>query len=120
MSNIRLGKEGKVTFFDFGNVLRVWRAYELAIIYWSLMNRHKSNGEKLWEAFLKGYQLNRAIPKLLLENMNEFLVLRQVGFLGGNCATLPLRLGTEPFESGFIENQMNRLQQLVRKSSILS
>jgi Ser/Thr protein kinase RdoA (MazF antagonist) len=120
MSNIRLTREGKVIFFDFGNTLRIWRAYELAIVYWSLKNRTKDNGEKLWEAFLKGYQSNRPLPKLIPENINEFLVLRQIGFLSGNCATLPLRLGTEPFESGFIENEMKRLQQLVEKSGILT
>jgi Ser/Thr protein kinase RdoA (MazF antagonist) len=120
MSNIRLTKEGKVSFFDFGNALRIWRAYELAIVYWSLINRNKDNGEIWWEAFLKGYQSNRPLPKLISENINEFLVLRQLGFLGGNCATLPLRLGTEPFESGFIENGMKRLRQLVEKSGILN
>jgi Ser/Thr protein kinase RdoA (MazF antagonist) len=120
MSNIRLTKEGKVTFFDFSNALRIWRAYELAIVYWSQNYRYKDNGEKLWEAFLKGYQSNRTLPKLISENINEFLVLRQIGFISGNCATLPLRLGTEPFESRFIENEMKQLQQLVEKSGILN
>lgn len=120
MSNIRLTKEGEVTFFDFGNALRTWRASEVAIVYWGLTNRNKDNGEKMWEAFLKGYQSTRPLPRLISENIIEFLVLRQIGFLGGNCATLPLRLGTELFESGFIENEMKRLQQLVEKSSILN
>ena len=120
ISNIRLTEEGEVTFFDFGNALRVWRAYELAITYWSLINRYKNNGEKLWEAFLQGYQSSRSLPKLIVENISVFLVLRQIGFLGGNCATLPLRLGTEPFESGFIEDEMTRLKHLVEKSDILT
>jgi Ser/Thr protein kinase RdoA (MazF antagonist) len=117
LSNIRLGEAGMITFFDFGNALRIWRAYELAVVYWSLMNRYMEDGEKLWEAFLKGYQSNRPLPGLVSEYITEFLVLRQIVFLGGNCASLPLRLGTEPFESGFIEDQMERLRHLVQDLS---
>ena len=46
------------------------------------------------------------------------LMLRQLGYMGGNCATLPLRLGTEPFESGFIETEMRGLERLVNESGI--
>jgi hypothetical protein len=48
------------------------------------------------------------------------LVFRQISFLGGNCATLPLRLGTEPLESGFMEEQMERLRRFVEESGILT
>jgi Ser/Thr protein kinase RdoA (MazF antagonist) len=120
LSNIRLTEEGEVTFFDFGNALKVWRAYELAIVYWSLMNRYEGNGQELWEAFLQGYKSNRPLPELILENIAALLVLRQIEFLGGNCATLPLRLGTEPLESGFIEREMMCLKQLVEESCVLT
>ena len=118
MSNLRLTNDGEVIFFDFGNALRIWRAYELAIVNWSLLNRYKNHGGKFWKAILQGYRSNRPLPKLIIENISSLLVLRQISFLGGNCATLPLRLGTEPFESGFIEHQMEQLQQLVEKSGI--
>ena len=118
MSNIRLTDGGEVTFFDFGNAIRTWRAYDLSVVHWSLVNRYKDNGEKLWGSFLQGYKSSRPLPKLLLEILAVLLVLRQIGFLGGNCASLPLRLGTEPFESGFIEQEMIRLKQLVELSGI--
>jgi Ser/Thr protein kinase RdoA (MazF antagonist) len=119
ISNIRLTEEGEIVFFDFGNAMRTWRAYDLAIVHWSLVNRDKENGEKLWEAFLQGYKYIRSIPIMIVENLSALLVLRQMGFLGGNCATLPLRLGTEPFESGFLEREMIRLKQLAELSGIL-
>jgi Ser/Thr protein kinase RdoA (MazF antagonist) len=118
ISNIRLTDDGEVTFFDFGNAIRTWRAFDLSVVHWSLVNRYKDKGEKLWEAFLQGYKSSRSLPKLLLENLAVFLVLRQIGFLGGNCASLPLRLVTEPFESGFTEQEMIRLKQLVELSGI--
>jgi Ser/Thr protein kinase RdoA (MazF antagonist) len=108
-----------VTLFDFGNAMKTWRVFELAVVYWSLENRYKESQKKLWEAFLQGYRANRSLPAALSENIAAMLVLRQIGFLGGNCATLPLRLGTEPFESGFIEREMERLRQLVDTSGIL-
>jgi Ser/Thr protein kinase RdoA (MazF antagonist) len=118
MSNIRLTEDEVVTFFDFGNALKTWRAYDLSVVHWSLVNRYKDRGDKLWDAFLLGYKSNRPLPILLIENLAALLVLRQIGFLGGNCATLPLRLGTEPFESGFIEQGMSRLKRLVELSGI--
>lgn len=120
MSNVRLTQEGVITLFDFDNSMMTWRAFELAVIYWSLENRYKNSREILWKAFLQGYQLSRPLPESLSENLNAMLVLRQISFMGGNCATLPLRLGTEPFETGFIEAETKRLRQLVEASGILS
>ena len=116
MSNIRLSEKGGVTFLDFGNASKTWRAYELAIVYWSFINRYKDNGKGLWESFVEGYKSIRQLPEMVMENFTILLVLRQIGFLGGNCATLPLRLGTESFETGFIGREMMHLKQLVENT----
>jgi len=92
----------------------------LAIVYWSLGNRYRDDKNHLWEAFLQGYQCIRPLPEALSERLAIMLILRQIGFLGGNCATLPLRLGTEPFESDFIDNGIKRLKTLVEESGILN
>ena len=120
MSNLRLTAEGTITLFDFGNTLKTWRVFDLAIVYWSLGNRYRDCRDHLWMAFLQGYESIRSLPEALSEHLAVMLILRQIGFLGGNCATLPLRLGTEPFESGFIEKGMKRLRKLVKESSILN
>jgi len=116
MSNLRMTDDGTITFFDFGNGKKTWRALELAIVYWSLGNRYRDSREQLWKAFLQGYESIRSLPEALSERLSVMLILRQIGFLGDNCASLPLRLGTEPFESGFIEKELNRLKELVEKS----
>ena len=67
----------------------------------------------------EGCEVNRSLPEVLSENLKVMLVLRQIAFLGGNCATLPLRIGTEPFESGFIEKEMECLRQLVERSGTM-
>jgi Ser/Thr protein kinase RdoA (MazF antagonist) len=119
ISNVRLTDEGEIALFDFGNAMVIWRAFELAVVYWSLANRFENIQDKLWGAFLQGYELNRALPEAFYDNLYAMLVLRQIGFLGGNCATLPLRLGTEPFESGFIAKGIERLRGLVERSGIM-
>lgn len=120
MSNVRLTTEGTITLFDFGNTEKTWRAFDLAIVYWSLGNRHKDHPNALWKAFLQGYESIRPLPEAFSERLALMLVLRQIGFLGGNCASLPLRLGTEPFESDFLEKGMKRLRELVKNSDILN
>jgi Ser/Thr protein kinase RdoA (MazF antagonist) len=120
MSNLRQTAEGTVTLFDFGNALKTWRTSELAIVYWSLGHGYLDRRENLWMAFLHGYESVRPLPEALPERLTAMLILREIGFLGGNSATLPLRLGTEPIESGLIENGMKRLRKLVYKSDILN
>ena len=120
MSNLRLTAERTITLFDFGNTLKTWRVFDLAIVYWSLENRYRDCRDHLWMAFLQGYESIRLLPEALSERLPVMLILRQIGFLGGNCATLPLRLGTEPFESDFIEKGMKRLRNLVEEAGILN
>jgi len=120
MSNLRLTADGTVTLFDFGNARRTWRAFDLATVYWSLGNRYKDHRDHLWRAVLEGYEAVRTLPEGFSERLAVMLVLRQIGFLGGNCATLPLRRGTEPFESDFVEEEMMRLRRLVEESTMLS
>ncbi len=120
MSNLRLTTEGTITLFDFGNALKTWRVYELAIVHSSLGNRYRDCRDHLWKAFLRGYESIRTNPEAISEHLAVMLVLRQISFMGGNCATLPLRLGTELFESDFIEEEMTRLRKLVEDSGILS
>jgi Ser/Thr protein kinase RdoA (MazF antagonist) len=117
MSNLRLTSEGTITIFDFGNVMKTWRVFELATVYWSLGNRYQDSRD-YWKAFLQGYESIRVLPEALPEYLAVMLVLRQISVLGGNCATLPLRLGTELFESGFIENGMTQLRAFVEESGI--
>jgi Ser/Thr protein kinase RdoA (MazF antagonist) len=120
LSNLRLTPAGTVTFFDLSDALKTWRAFELAVVCWSLGNRYRDVRERLWTALLQGYASIRPLPQDLPELVPIMLVLRQIGFLGGNCATLPLRLGAEPFESGFIEKEMQRLGQFVQQAGILA
>ena len=116
MSNLRLTTDRTVCLFDFGNALKTWRASELAIVFWSLGNRYNDIRERLWEAFLAGYESMRPLPSVLSSHLGVMLILRQIEFLGGNCATLPLRRGVESIETGFVDKVMGQIKKLVDES----
>ncbi len=119
LSNLRQAQDGTITLYDFGDAMKTWRAYELAVVYWSLGHRVPDSRDRLWQAFLQGYRRIRPFAGAWSDSLAAMLVLRQIGFLGGNCATLPLRLGTEPFETGFMEREMTRLRHLVDQARLL-
>lgn len=110
MSNVRLSSERGVTPMDFGNVMHTFRGLELAVVNWALESRGPALQSQLWDAFLSGYTAVRTLPDLLLGNLPAMLALRQISFLGSNCAHLPLRLGTHPFEQGFLQRELSRLR----------
>jgi Ser/Thr protein kinase RdoA (MazF antagonist) len=118
LSNVREGTEG-VTLFDFGSLARTYRGFDLAVIFWSLGRRHPEHRQAYWEAILTGYASIRPLPDRLEQRLPVFLTLRELTFLGGNAATLPLRLGTEPFESSFIPDGFARIRSILSEVGVL-
>jgi Ser/Thr protein kinase RdoA (MazF antagonist) len=112
LSNVREGADG-VSLFDFGSVARTYRGFDLAVIYWSLGRREREKQDARWQALLRGYESIRPRPEELEARLPAFLALRELAFLGGSAATLPLRLGTEPFESTFIHDGFDRIRAVL-------
>ena len=120
MSNVRQTSEGEITLFDFGEARKTWRTFELAVVYGSIAHRYPKGENQLWQAFLHGYESVRPLPQEFTQHLPLMLILRQISFISGNCATLPLRLGTEPFESDFLDNEMRRLRDLANDACVLT
>ncbi len=117
LSNVRVGEEG-VTLFDFGNITRTYRGLELAIVFWSLGHRYADQRAGCWKALLGGYESIRSLPDGMTERLPIFLILRELAFLGGNATSLPLRLGTEPFESSFMSDGFNRIRSTLKEAGV--
>ena len=111
ISNVRVDTNGVIILFDFGNAAYTWRSFELAIIKWSLGHR-TDDPEEYWKAFLSGYSQIRKLPAGIPAHLNYFHILRQINFLAGNAASLPLRLGTEVFEGDFMSKGVQYLRNL--------
>jgi len=112
LSNFRRHPEKGITFFDFGNAAYAWRQSELAVVYWSLKRRAGEAHEALWAGFLSGYERQRPPPSQLAAFMPLLQLARQIGWIGGNCASLPLRLGTESVESGYLAAALEDVRRL--------
>jgi Ser/Thr protein kinase RdoA (MazF antagonist) len=112
ISNVRLNAEDSISFFDFGNARYTWRSCELAVVRCSLQNRLKVDSAQHWEALLEGYTEIRRLPADLPAALPVMLILRQLGWIAGNAATLPLRLGTEPFDDEIFSKTVAAIRAL--------
>ena len=120
LSNVRAGPESdSVTLFDFGSLSRTYRGYDLAVVFWSLGHRDPARHAERWTALLDGYASIRSLPDRLEEHLPAFLALRELAFLGGNAATIPLRLGTEPFESSFMHDGFDRIRSILAEAGAI-
>jgi len=112
LSNARGDAQG-VWLFDFGNLAHTYRGFDLSIVYWSLGHRDREKRDDLWAAFLDGYTAIRPLPAKLTERLPAFLAMWELAFLGGNAESLPLRLGTVPFESAFMHDGFDRIREIL-------
>jgi len=117
---IRMTANAQIVHFDFGNAAKCHRLFELATVWRSLSRQPDGVREDLWMSFLDGYRALRKLP----EGFEAYLPLTQlvseIGFLGGNAATLPLRLGTEAFDGDFMSKGLERIRRLVKSTPITS
>jgi len=112
LSNARGDAQG-VWLFDFGNLACTYRGFDLSIVYWSLGHRDREKRDDLWAAFLGGYTAIRPLPAKLRERLPAYLAMRELALLGGNAESLPLRLGTAPFESTFMHDGFSRIRRIL-------
>jgi Ser/Thr protein kinase RdoA (MazF antagonist) len=113
LSNVRLDDDGSIVFFDFGNAALTWRAYDLAVVHQTLLRRRAQDShDRLWGAFLDGYERVRELPEGTGRDLPLFLLLRRVSWIAGVMASCPLRMGTETFNHNWVREQMPDLGDL--------
>jgi Ser/Thr protein kinase RdoA (MazF antagonist) len=118
LSNIRIDPNGRIVFFDFGTAGRGWRAYELAVLEIALRRPGEDTPGACWDALQAGYASERPLPGGLADRLPLMLLARTIGLVGGNAATLPLRLGTQPFEQGIMARAVARVRQIAAELSL--
>jgi Ser/Thr protein kinase RdoA (MazF antagonist) len=117
-SNVHVDGEGRMTFLDFGAAAYTWRAYELGVCDWMLQRDARRQGPHpaVRDALLEGYASSRLLPTGVPGELPTLYLCRQMAFLGGNAATLPLRLGTGPFEGDFIQTGVDLILRTAREA----
>jgi Ser/Thr protein kinase RdoA (MazF antagonist) len=90
--NAMLSGANRLTFFDFDVCGTGWRAYDLAVFYWGMALGKSRLGwddqqvERLWAAYLEGYQTSRPLGEPDLKAIPLFVAVRHFWFFGLNAA----------------------------------
>ena len=95
-----------------GRAGRAWRSYELAVLYSTLQRSLGDSFTPQWDVLLRGYSSIRPLPTDLKTSLPRMLLVRIISWVGGNAATLPLRLGTQPFEQDVMAKAVARARKL--------
>ena len=107
-----------IVLFDFGNAAKMHRLFELGTVLRSTSWQPKELRDELWTAFLDGYGETRALPDGFGELLPLARISSEIGFLEGNAATLPLRLGVEAVAGDFMARGVERVRRLVASSAL--
>jgi Ser/Thr protein kinase RdoA (MazF antagonist) len=77
--NIHVSEDRTCTIYDFDLCGPGWRAQDLALVAWVVMDRKKN---KIWDAFIKGYSEARRLSETDLAAVPLFHVLCHLSSLG--------------------------------------
>ncbi len=107
--------EDRVIHFDFDFAGPGWRAYDLAVFYWSMtINGH---GVDVWRRFLQGYSSVRPLPREDLSLVGAFAGVRELWLTGLWCAMAPF-LGTYTLHEDFFDRSMRRLVDFYERAAV--
>lgn len=76
-------KDGLLTFFDFDFCGPGWRAYDVAVFWWSVARNKRP--ETLWSSYLQGYAAVRPLRDLERKALPLFVAARQIWYLGSQA-----------------------------------
>lgn len=81
-ANAHIAEDGVVTLFDFDCCGLGWRSYDIAVFHWDMKTNERDTDDKLWTAFLKGYQERRDLKEVDLGAVPLFMAIRQFWLMG--------------------------------------
>lgn len=111
MSNLRYGADTGVTFFDFAGAAYTWRLLDIAVASRNMARKLELDSEDTLREVKAGYASVRALPRDFDRLLPAVLVLQWLSWIGGNAATLPLRLGVESMEGGIFTAVIQRIRE---------
>lgn len=113
--NCHIDHEGRVTFFDFDCAGPGWRSYDLAVFNWSVRDmKDRELGERLWHAYLHGYQTEQAVAQADLAAMGLFVGARQLWLVGLHCQHANV-WGWGNLSDAYFDRRLTLLRSLMRE-----
>lgn len=118
--NVLIDPTGELTIIDWDCLGYGWRAYELAVLRWSIGPAMGGEGigeprlSQVWAAYLQSYQAHRPLTAQEQAALPYFVALRQVRVLGWDVQrALDGRLGTWLLTDHYFERQIGELRSWV-------
>lgn len=116
--NAALSEAGKLTFFDFDVCGIGWRAYDLAVFYWSMalgkirLGWDEQQIERLWNTYLEGYLSRRTLSELDMQAIPLFVLFRHFWFLGIHTANWDY-WGADEVDDRFFDRELAFLREWI-------
>ena len=114
--NIHFNEKDDLTVFDFDCFGYGWRAYDIAVFLWacgsfsSWSKKDKTRRTRLWNSFLKGYNLERKLSENELKAAYLFVPIRHIWLMGLHTH------GSKDWGSGWIDDEyFNELIGFIKK-----
>lgn len=111
--NAHISEQGTLRLFDFDCAGPGWRAYDLAVYWWSQVSNSAKTPEQAqaaWEAFLAAYQEVRPLPPADLRAIAFFVLARSFWFMGLYADLTPEK-GRESLSEGFFRSGLDFMQR---------
>lgn len=106
--NSSLDLYNSLRFYDFDFCSYNYRVYDLAVFYWSCLNR---KNEKQWNSFINSYKTIKNINLDELKYINNFIVIRDLIVIS-LYVDKTNRLGRSFFNDNFLYNRIDFLKNL--------
>ena len=106
--NSSLDLYNSLRFYDFDFCSYNYRVYDLAVFYWSCLNR---KNEKQWNSFIHSYKMIKNINLDELKYINNFIVIRDLIVIS-LYVDKTNRLGRSFFNDNFLYNRIDFLKNL--------
>jgi Ser/Thr protein kinase RdoA (MazF antagonist) len=107
---------GRVIHFDFDCAGPGWRAYDLAVFFWSLSI--DGHGAEVWDRFLRGYSACRSLPDNDLAAVRAFACVRVIWLIGLWCANAGV-LGYHKLHDDYFDRDVRRVSDFYKQAASL-
>ena len=114
--NLLCTQDEQLTLIDFDCAGYSWRAYELSILLWSLSRTTDSGNQiydqRIWDAYLSGYQDIRTLGAQIVEAIPWFVLVRHLWWMAIDLRKIQQELmGRSWLDAAWFERNLNRLRQ---------
>jgi Ser/Thr protein kinase RdoA (MazF antagonist) len=118
--NIHFRGSNDINLFDFDCAGYCWRAYDLAVFFWSryLLDSDAEIRASRWDAFLAGYLSVRSLTARDIEGIPALAVARQIWIMGLHTGPTTYHYGRRWLDDRYIDKHIGLLKRLAERAGL--